>query len=69
MSCLLAGGTAGNVIAMVLASFAAGFIGGGGMVVNDLFDIEIDRINKPSRPLPSGSVSPTLFYAFLTVFD
>jgi geranylgeranylglycerol-phosphate geranylgeranyltransferase len=29
-----------------------------GNIVNDLRDIEIDRINKPQRPLPSGRVRP-----------
>jgi 4-hydroxybenzoate polyprenyltransferase len=28
-----------------------------GMVLNDLFDIEIDRRERPFRPLPSGQVS------------
>ena len=27
------------------------------MVVNDYYDIEVDRVNQPSRPLPSGQVS------------
>lgn len=33
---------------------------------NDYLDIEIDRINKPGRPLPSGQVSPrgALIFAF-----
>jgi geranylgeranylglycerol-phosphate geranylgeranyltransferase len=69
VSCLLAGGNSGQSFAMILASLAAGLIGGGGMVVNDIFDIEIDRVNKPARPLPSGVVSPrsaALFYALLT---
>ena len=69
VSCLLAGGTSVNLAAMVIASVAAGLIGSGGMVVNDLFDVEIDRINKPSRPLPSGGVSlrsASFFYATLT---
>ena len=26
-------------------------------IINDYFDIEIDRVNKPERPLPSGIVS------------
>ncbi len=29
-----------------------------GNVVNDLYDIDIDRINKPRRPLPSGALTP-----------
>ena len=69
VSCLLAGGNAAHVEAMILASLAAGLIGGGGMVINDIFDVEIDRINKPHRPLPSGAVSMRLaavFYLLLT---
>jgi geranylgeranylglycerol-phosphate geranylgeranyltransferase len=30
----------------------------GGNVFNDLCDLEIDRINRPERPLPSGKVTP-----------
>ena len=30
----------------------------GGNVFNDLHDLEIDRINRPDRPLPSGRVTP-----------
>jgi 4-hydroxybenzoate polyprenyltransferase len=28
-----------------------------GMVLNDVFDLEVDRVERPSRPLPSGRVS------------
>ena len=69
VACILAGGSVGQLSAMVLASVAAGIIGGGGMVINDIFDLEIDRINKPSRPLPSGAVSvqaAATVYALLT---
>lgn len=31
---------------------------GAGNVLNDYYDIEIDRINRPERPLPSGRISP-----------
>lgn len=27
-----------------------------GMVLNDVFDVEMDRVERPSRPLPSGRV-------------
>lgn len=27
------------------------------MVVNDYYDIEVDRVNQPTRPLPSGAVT------------
>ena len=28
------------------------------MVLNDFYDIEVDRVNQPGRPLPSGQVTP-----------
>ena len=27
------------------------------MVVNDVYDVEVDKVNQPTRPIPSGSVS------------
>lgn len=29
----------------------------GGMVLNDLLDVEVDRVERPGRPLPSGAVT------------
>jgi geranylgeranylglycerol-phosphate geranylgeranyltransferase len=29
-----------------------------GNVINDYFDVEIDRINRPERPIPSGKITP-----------
>lgn len=46
-----------NLLNMLLAAVAAALICGGGNGVNDFFDIEIDRINKPNRPLPAGRLS------------
>jgi geranylgeranylglycerol-phosphate geranylgeranyltransferase len=44
------------------ASLALGFITGFAicaysMVINDYYDVEVDRVNQPSRPLPSGAVT------------
>lgn len=69
VSCLLAGGTQAQFLAMLFASLGGAFIGGGGMVINDLFDIEIDKVNKPLRPLASGAVDKfdaMMFYAGIT---
>ena len=41
----------------LLASFCAYWAG---MILNDVVDIEEDRIARPSRPLPSGRVSPVI---------
>jgi len=32
-------------------------IAGAGNVINDYFDVESDKINRPKRPIPSGKVS------------
>lgn len=28
------------------------------LILNDVFDLEVDRVNAPERPIPSGAVSP-----------
>ncbi len=33
------------------------FLASAGNVINDIYDIEIDKINRPNRPLPSGAIS------------
>jgi len=41
----------------VLTGVAAALIGAGGNIINDILDVEIDRINRPNRPLPAGKVT------------
>jgi len=43
-----------NLILGVITYF---FIAGSGMVINDYYDIEIDKINRPERPIPRGSIT------------
>jgi geranylgeranylglycerol-phosphate geranylgeranyltransferase len=42
---------------IVSAAVSAAFILGGGNILNDYFDFEIDKINQPKRPIPSGRIS------------
>ena len=42
---------------ILIAALVVFLICGYGNVINDIFDIEIDRINKPYRPLPSNRIS------------
>jgi geranylgeranylglycerol-phosphate geranylgeranyltransferase len=37
-----------------------------GNVINDYFDVEIDRVNRPDRPIPSGQVSRPAARAYAT---
>lgn len=34
------------------------FISASALILNDYFDLEVDRVNAPGRPLPSGAVTP-----------
>ncbi len=43
-----------QLVGIVLGYLATSLIAIGGYAINDVFDIEIDRINAPHRPLPSG---------------
>jgi geranylgeranylglycerol-phosphate geranylgeranyltransferase len=44
---------------VILAILSASSICAGGNILNDFFDVEVDRINKPQRPIPSGKISKT----------
>ena len=43
----------------LMGFFTGFFISGAAMITNDYFDIEVDRVNHPQRPLPSGKISTT----------
>ena len=42
------------ILYVLLAALSAGFTASAGNIINDIFDIEIDKINRPTRPLPLG---------------
>ncbi len=46
-------------IPIILAMLAVFFETAAGNVINDYFDYNIDLINKPERPIPSGRISVT----------
>jgi geranylgeranylglycerol-phosphate geranylgeranyltransferase len=45
-------------VRLLFAGLVAGLVASGANAINDYFDIEIDRINRPDRPLPAGLLSP-----------
>jgi geranylgeranylglycerol-phosphate geranylgeranyltransferase len=52
-------------LSMVGLGFLLGFfLSSSAMIFNDYFDLEVDRINAPQRPLPSGRLSPSEAIAF-----
>lgn len=43
---------------------SAALIGGAGNAINDYFDYEIDAVNRPDRPIPSGQISRRSAFIF-----
>lgn len=56
-----------NLWRVLLSIMTVVFITSAGNTLNDICDIEIDRINKPDRPLPSGGLSEDNARAFMIV--
>lgn len=54
---LVVSGAHGAPSPPLLLAVAAGWsFYAAGMVLNDLFDVELDRVERPERPLPSGRI-------------
>jgi geranylgeranylglycerol-phosphate geranylgeranyltransferase len=51
----------------LLATFAAFVICGAGNIINDYYDFEIDKVNRPERPLPSGRMGPRTAFVYALV--
>lgn len=49
---------------VLFAMLTAAFIAGAGYVINDFFDLPIDKINRPDRVIPSGKISPEIAYLY-----
>jgi geranylgeranylglycerol-phosphate geranylgeranyltransferase len=56
---------------ILLAGMTASLVAASGNIINDFFDIEIDKINRPLRPLPAGILSKrealVFYFILLTV--
>ena len=49
--------TASVALTVVLGSICAAFLNAANNALNQIYDLEIDRINKPKRPLPAGALT------------
>jgi geranylgeranylglycerol-phosphate geranylgeranyltransferase len=54
---LLALGSLPSLAQAAMGFLTGFFISGTLMITNDYFDLEVDRVNHPERPLPSGRVT------------
>ena len=46
-----------NMIELIFAMLVVMFLNAAANCVNDIYDIEIDKINRPNRPLPAGKLN------------
>ena len=49
--------TASVLLTVALGSICAAFLNAANNALNQIYDLEIDRINKPKRPLPAGDMT------------
>ena len=45
------------ILTAILGFVLGFFLSSSAMVFNDIFDVEVDRINTPEKPIPSGRIS------------
>jgi geranylgeranylglycerol-phosphate geranylgeranyltransferase len=57
VACWIAGGTAAKWFFFLSAGLTGALVAAGANAINDAFDIDIDRINRPDRPLPRGALT------------
>lgn len=59
--------TASVVLTVALGSLCASFLNAASNAINQIYDVEIDRINKPNRPLVTGELSMRQAWVFTWV--
>ena len=59
--------TFGILIPPLTGSLMAAMLNAGNNALNQIYDLEIDRVNKPTRPLPSGRLSIAEVWGFTVV--
>jgi geranylgeranylglycerol-phosphate geranylgeranyltransferase len=67
LGAFLAGGSIKPSMSVVLGAVVAFLLLSAGNALNDFCDVETDRINKPSRPIPSGQVKRRAAMVFAVV--
>jgi 4-hydroxybenzoate polyprenyltransferase len=55
------------LVAPLLGSAMAALLNAGNNALNQIYDLEIDRVNKPKRPLPSGRLTVPEVWVFTNI--
>ena len=63
----LIAGTISPLLKVIFACISGGLVAGAANVINDFYDIEIDKVNKPYRPLAANKITPkeALYYSMI----
>ncbi len=64
VAALIAGPVAEHAVRVLYAVLSGMLITAGANVINDWYDIDIDRLNRPERMLPSGRITPAAALVF-----
>jgi len=56
------------ILDVILAAIAASIVMASGNIINDIYDIEIDKINRPLRPLTSNIITINQAYSLYISF-
>jgi 4-hydroxybenzoate polyprenyltransferase len=56
------------VLTVILGSLCASFMNAASNAINQIYDLEIDRLNKPNRPLVTGALSVREAWIFSWIF-
>ena len=56
------------ITTVVLGSLCASFMNAASNAINQIYDLEIDRLNKPDRPLVTGALSLKEAWGFTWIF-
>jgi geranylgeranylglycerol-phosphate geranylgeranyltransferase len=56
------------ILTVVLGSLCASFMNAASNAINQIYDLEIDRVNKPTRPLVTGELSLREAWIFTWIF-
>ena len=57
----------GLMVPPILGSVMAATLNAGNNALNQIYDLEIDRVNKPKRPLPSGRLNIIQAWVFTAI--
>lgn len=58
-----------DIIYIFISSILLVFLWLSTVLINNVYDLEIDRISNPNRPLVKGEISPSLYIGFSSVFS